>query len=438
MPRNMSFELPDSFEIQLKKRKSGNHKTLQYEVDTILKPTYDLGYIFGTFLGDGSAHTAIINDNSHIGSVRWYFGKHEQHKVEKLTRCISSMFGKQCKIYERKNIFIVILYYKPFAEFLQRFGKRQNKNLPAEFLSHNKEYLRGILDGLIDSDGNIEPEGRVLFHNTSRYLIELFTILTYLLTGVFPNNGKKARRVGGLNTVMENLHQSYVASILNTGAKRLTKDYQAIKLLEKQETSIYTEVYDLEVACPTHSFIANNAIVHNSICITRVVTGSGVPQLQAILDCAQAAKQANIPIIADGGIKTSGDITKALAAGAQNVMLGSLLAGTDESPGVTIIRNGIKQKVCRGMASFGAQLGRNEREGKKDEPNDYVPEGVEAMVPYRGKVAEVIHQLIGGLRSGMSYCGAQTLEEMQEKAQFIKMSAAGLRESHPHDVNVVK
>lgn len=176
-----------------------------------------------------------------------------------------------------------------------------------------------------------------------------------------------------------------------------------------------------------------------SICVTRIVTGSGVPQLHAIIDCIKIGKQTGVPIIADGGIKNSGDITKALAAGASSVMLGNLLAGTDESPGITIFRNGIKQKICRGMASFGANLGRKERQGEKEEnPNEFVAEGVEATVPYRGKAEEVIHQLVGGLRSGISYCGARNISEMQQNAEFLKMSPAGLRESHPHDVNVVK
>ncbi len=176
-----------------------------------------------------------------------------------------------------------------------------------------------------------------------------------------------------------------------------------------------------------------------SICITRIVTGSGVPQLHAILECTKVAKEAGVPIIADGGIRNSGDMTKALAAGASSVMLGNLLAGTDESPGITIFRNGVKQKICRGMASLGANLGRKERQGEKDDnPNEFVAEGVEATVPYRGKSEEVIYQLVGGLRSGISYCGARNIAEMQQNAQFIKMSPAGLRESHPHDVNVMK
>ncbi len=176
-------------------------------------------------------------------------------------------------------------------------------------------------------------------------------------------------------------------------------------------------------------------------CITRIVTGTGVPQLIAIIESAKVAQKYNIPIIADGGIRQSGDITKALAAGASTVMIGSLLAGTDESPGTTIIRNGSKHKIYRGMASLGANMGRSYRDVKEVDENRFsevVPEGVEAMVPYRGNVSEIIHQLIGGLRSGMSYCGAKNIEELQINAEFIKMSPAGLRESHPHDVEVMK
>lgn len=177
-----------------------------------------------------------------------------------------------------------------------------------------------------------------------------------------------------------------------------------------------------------------------SICITRIVTGCGYPQLSAVMNCAAVAKKYGIPVIGDGGIKQSGDITKAIAAGASTVMLGSLLAGTDESPGIPLIKNGKKFKVVRGMASYGAKFGREANENHNDNFEslvDFVPEGVEANVSYRGSVAEVITQLLGGLRSGMSYCGAKTISEMQEKAGFVQITAAGLRESHAHDVNLI-
>jgi IMP dehydrogenase len=178
-----------------------------------------------------------------------------------------------------------------------------------------------------------------------------------------------------------------------------------------------------------------------SICITRVVTGSGVPQLTAVLDCAKVGQKHDIPIISDGGIRTSGDVTKALAAGASSVMVGSILGGTDESPGSFISKNGKRFKIYRGMASFYASLGRKSKEigqvSIEDDLNDYVAEGVEAMVPYKGSVSDILKQLTGGVRSGLSYCGAHTIKQMQENAEFIKMSGAGFAESQPHDVSLM-
>jgi len=175
-----------------------------------------------------------------------------------------------------------------------------------------------------------------------------------------------------------------------------------------------------------------------SICTTRVVAGIGVPQITAVLDCAEVASKYGVPIIADGGIKYSGDITKALAAGADTVMLGSLLAGTEESPGDIEIWQGRSYKVYRGMGSLGAM-----KEGSKDryfQENEQklVPEGVEGRVPYKGPVAETIFQLVGGLRAGMGYCGVRNIEELKTKTKFIKITPAGLRESHPHDVAITK
>ena len=175
-----------------------------------------------------------------------------------------------------------------------------------------------------------------------------------------------------------------------------------------------------------------------SICITRIVTGFGVPQLTAIADCVEAAQEFQVPVIADGGIRTSGDIVKALAAGASSVMVGSLLAGTRESPGRIITKNGRRYKVSRGMAGLAATMERPDRRGNDDQQawNEIVAEGVEAIVPYRGSVNELLTQLIGGLRSGMSYAGAMTLEELHANAEFIRITGAGASESGPHDVQL--
>lgn len=175
-----------------------------------------------------------------------------------------------------------------------------------------------------------------------------------------------------------------------------------------------------------------------AICTTRVIAGVGVPQLTAILDCARAGREYNIPIVADGGIKYSGDIVKALASGAHAVMIGSLLAGTEESPGEIEIYQGRSFKVYRGMGSLSAM-----KEGSGDryfqEGSDkIVPEGIEGRVPYRGPVSEVLFQLVGGLKAGMGYCGVRDLEELRTKTKFIKITNAGLRESHPHDVIITR
>jgi IMP dehydrogenase len=177
-----------------------------------------------------------------------------------------------------------------------------------------------------------------------------------------------------------------------------------------------------------------------SICTTRVVSGAGMPQITAIAEAARACEKAGVPVIADGGIKFSGDLVKAIAAGASSVMIGSLFAGTDESPGELILRQGRSFKSYRGMGSIGAM-----REGSKDRyfqestsGDKLVPEGIEGMVPYKGPLSAMIEQLVGGLRAGMGYCGSGTIKDLQARARFVKISPAGLKESHVHDVIITK
>ncbi len=178
-----------------------------------------------------------------------------------------------------------------------------------------------------------------------------------------------------------------------------------------------------------------------SICTTRIIAGIGVPQLQALLDCRDVCLKAGVPFIADGGIKYSGDIVKALAAGAETVMIGSLFAGTDEAPGERVIYQGRAYKMYRGMGSMGAMVkGSKDRYGQAGvtEDNKLVPEGIEGQIAYRGPLSENIYQLLGGIRSGMGYTGSETLSDLREKAKFVKISPAGLKESHPHDVTITK
>ena len=184
-----------------------------------------------------------------------------------------------------------------------------------------------------------------------------------------------------------------------------------------------------------------------SICVTRVVTGSGVPQLTAIMDSAAGISDSEIPVIGDGGIRNPGDVTKALEAGASCVMIGSLFAGTEESPGPTVLREGVRYKLTRGMASLAATVDRRVRETRSSGPGEdelieevieeSVPEGVEGLIPYKGRTDEVVRQLVGGLRSGMSYSGAHTLAELRKGAEFMRITSAGHKESLPHDIQKV-
>ncbi len=176
-----------------------------------------------------------------------------------------------------------------------------------------------------------------------------------------------------------------------------------------------------------------------SICTTRIVAGTGVPQITAVMECFKVAKKYRVPLIADGGIKFSGDVVKALAAGAHSVMIGGLFAGTDESPGETVLFQGRSYKVYRGMGSLGAMQSAKDRYQQEGvEASKLVPEGVEGRVPYKGPLSESIHQLVGGVRSGMGYCGCKDLPELRRKAKFVRITNAGLRESHVHDVTITR
>lgn len=277
----------------------------------------------------------------------------------------------------------------------------------------------------------------------------------------FPNasKDKKGRLLVGAAVGVKGDYLERTEALLNNGA-----DVIVVDIAHGHSDNAINTVRMIKRAFPSCELVAGNVatgkgtedlikagvdgvkvgVGSGSICITRIVTGSGVPQLTAIIDSVKMAKKYDIPVISDGGTRTSGDITKALAAGSSSVMIGSLFGGTDESPGKTLVKNGKKYKMYRGMASFYAALGRRYRENPDsassaddEDLNDYVAEGVEAMVPYKGSVIEIIRQLVGGVRSGLSYCGANTIPEMQENAEFIKITLAGYKESHPHDVDVI-
>jgi IMP dehydrogenase len=272
----------------------------------------------------------------------------------------------------------------------------------------------------------------------------------------FASKDKKGRPLVGAAVGVKGDFMERTESLLDAGA-----DVIVVDIAHGHSENAVSTIRHIKKAFPESELIAGNVatasgtedlikagvdavkvgVGSGSICITRVVTGSGVPQLTAVIDCAKVGQKHNVPIISDGGIRTSGDVTKALAAGASAVMVGSILGGTDESPGSFLTKNGKRFKIYRGMASFYASLGRKSKESGnisiEDDLNDYVAEGVEAMVPYKGSVTDILKQLTGGVRSGLSYCGAHTIKQMQENAEFIKMSNAGFVESQPHDVSLM-
>lgn len=284
-------------------------------------------------------------------------------------------------------------------------------------------------------------------------LMGLITIKDIEKTYKYPNAAKDNRgrllvgaTVGVSKDTMERAEALYSAGadvlVVDTAHGHSVNVIQMVKILKEKYPDLDLIAGNVATGEGTEELIKAGAdavkvgIGPGSICTTRVVAGIGVPQITAIADSVAVARKYNVPIIADGGIKYSGDIVKAIAAGADSVMLGNLFAGTEESPGETVILQGRSYKVYRGMGSLGAMSQGSSDRYFQEDAQKLVPEGIEGRVPYRGLVSETIFQLIGGLRSGMGYCGVASIEELQRKSKFIRITNAGLIESHPHDITI--
>jgi IMP dehydrogenase len=287
------------------------------------------------------------------------------------------------------------------------------------------------------------------------YLKGLITIKDIEKAQKYPNSAKDAKgrlRVAAAIGVGEDMPDR-VAALVKVKVDVLVVDtahghsrgvLEAVKYIKKHYPEVDLMAGNVATGAATRDLIEAGAdavkvgMGPGSICTTRVIAGIGVPQITAVYDCAAAARPYGVPVIADGGIKYSGDITKAIAAGASVVMIGNLLAGTEESPGETIIYQGRSYKIYRGMGSLGAMV-----EGSKDRyfqenMEKLVPEGIEGRIPYKGVVSDTIYQMVGGLRAGMGYCGVKNIEELITKTRFVKVTGAGLKESHPHDISITK
>ncbi len=489
LPRCVSWELPGNLSIDMSKYFIRTEHTINYNMT--IESTYNTGYMFGFFMGDGCSRkykgTNKKGFSSFSGGVEWYINYRDQDRVKKLCDAIVSVTGKVPTCSNKGTSYTkVILYSKQWGEFFQQFGKFDKKHLPEEFFCENIDYLRGIYDGLIDSDGHITNDGQITFNNTSPQLMELFGWITFKLFGSFPNMLNGGLRSSYL--VTNPRHDGYRSFLAETHPKRQLDDYQIIKILDiTKDIDDLVPVYDLEIDHPSHSFIANNMIVHNSVCTTRLVAGVGYPQLSAVIETADAVHGLGGLICSDGGCTTPGDVAKAFGAGADFVMLGGMLAGHDECGGeilgatvqyignhkhcpssntddwTYVVTNPMttcamavpsvdlnqlrqmsqlynncdmghplyqkyKQLFCvtlpeKPMMKFYGMSSKAAMDKHNGGVAEYrASEGKEVLVPYKGPVSDTVQQILGGVRSACTYTGAKTLKELSKRTTFVRVT----------------
>lgn len=292
---------------------------------------------------------------------------------------------------------------------------------------------------------------KLLVVNDRNELKGLITVKDIQKKRIYPNASKDSQgrlrvgaAVGAKGDYFERAQELFARNadviVVDTAHGHTLGVFEAVKKLRRTLPDVQLVAGNVATGDATRDLIklgvdgVKVGIGPGSICTTRIVSGAGVPQISAVAECVKAAEGSGVPIISDGGIKYSGDISKAIAAGAQSVMLGSLLAGTEESPGQTVLYQGRTYKTYRGMGSIGAMNQGSDRYDQSGQDGKLVPEGVEGRVPHKGQLGDLLHQLVGGLRAGMGYCGCATINEMRTKTRFVKISPAGLREAHVHDV----
>ena len=408
--------------------------------------------LYGYFVAEG-----YVVGNKNNRQLCFGFSCEEQDYMNDVQNLIEETFGySNSKIIYHKTkksatVHVFSHYIASFFERLFPLGAK-NKKVPKHVIDQEKDLLVEFIKGAFYGDGCVTERRKAFYKTVSPSLVfqisEVLIRLGFLptISSRKPNNPNWSEiykiNISGkqYDAFMDMIYPDMKYEKINNPHQEIWADEQYIylKIKSNRSRTTITTVHNLEVD-EDNSYLVNRVVVHN--CITRIVTGAGIPQLTAIMDCSKIANDYDVPIIADGGIQTSGDLTKAIAAGASTAMIGGLLAGTEESPGISILRQGRRYKVVRGMASLGASLGRESREkkGSFDELDlgSIVPEGVEAMVHYRGATADVLEQLVGGLRSGISYCGAKNIKEMQNNAEFIQITSAGRYESASHDVEKI-
>jgi hypothetical protein len=429
-PKSIKFNINDSFnydwlDFAVKKKTFKKYQTK-------INSNYNVGYIFGTFLGDGNSRIRVQkrrnksnngNKKSTVGSIHWSFGIDEINIVNKLKQCLFDEFKLIPKIKFTKNMIKVSLYSKPLAHLFFEFNKKVDKHLPEKYFVNNKKYLNGLVDGLIDSDGN-NDNGRISFYNTSIKLVELYNIAQYLLYGTLPNS--TIREINN-SKLIKNSNIGYSSRNLLSPEKRVTVDgkYVINKIINITDNDENVDVFDLEVEDESHSFIANNCIVHNSGCLTTKQSGVGYPMASLIQGTYEVKKKfiaenkgIKAPaIVADGGMKDHSDIIKSLALGADYVMIGSIFNKALESCaqnylyGVKINKRLARiffkkgypvKKYFRGMSTKGAQKAMGKTNFKTSE-------GVVRFRRVEYHLSGWVENFEHYLRNAMSYSNAKTL-----------------------------
>jgi IMP dehydrogenase/GMP reductase len=410
MPKNINFNLPDKFNYDI--TKFIFNKVASSHLYTNLTPSYGLGFLIGSFLGDGNAriYTSYRNKGGNhrkntTGSLLWYFGKNEQVLADLVKKFLKEIFNAECKFEYTNNMIKVHCRNNPLVRFFHQFGKGTDKHLIDELRCSDNSYLTGMYDGLLGSDGHYASDGRESLSNTSPKIIELFLFLGKMVNGYYPSIQTKPPKIGGFGGNIENYKTSFLARSVNHPEWLFTNNYQINRINEFEDYDLYVPTYDIQVDCDTHSFIANNMIVHNSVCHTRLVAGVGVPQLSAILDTIEEVYNKGGLLCSDGGIVNAGDFSKAFVAGANFVMAGGIFSGHDECNMTKFTdEHGRTFMEYYGMSSEHAM---NKHNGGM---NSYrASEGKLVRVPYKGSVHATIEHILGGIRSTGTYIGAQNL-----------------------------
>lgn len=355
--------------------------------------SYELGYVFGTFLGDGNSHISKSR-NSQSGSVHWAFGLHEMPIAEKLANCVKVVFGKRPTIKILDNTIQVDFYCKGAAHLFSEFGKRGEKHLPGKYYCTFKEYNIGLYDGLIDSDGCVGIENgveRISLMNTSKFIHELFD---FLCLSLFEELPAITEHIGGGTYKFNSI--PYQSRRYISPDNRRDENWIYSKRLSVEEIDLILPTFDIQVEDESHSFIANNVVVHNSACTTTPMTGVGLPAFATVMLCAPAG-----PVILTGGLREPGDIAKAIGMGAEAVYIGALVKGASDTNSPT---------------RYWGEASELEKEN-----NSHIEGKIEALQPKTQTSADIIHALREHLQSAMSYSDAFTINEFRNKCQFAEV-----------------